>query len=66
MVGREVLQLFQDLETEMFQLVGGELIAMSLLRGHSSRGAQGISLLADSSSARENWGKSHPSKSHVK
>lgn len=51
MVGREVLQLIRDPGAEMLQLVGEELIVMSLLRGHSSRGAQGIPLLADPSSA---------------
>lgn len=51
MVGREVLQLIRDPGAEMLQVVGAEPIAMSLLRGHSSRGAQGVPLLDDPSSA---------------
>jgi len=50
-VGREVLQLIWDPQAEMLQLIGEELITMSLPRGLSSRGAQGTPLLADLSSA---------------
>ena len=53
-MGREVLRLIWDPGTEMLQLAEKELIAMSLLGGRSSRGAQGIPLPADPSSAVEN------------